>query len=153
MAIQRQLLIKDTNIMFGINTNPLIYTNRDAIENMLAHVLAIDAFEAGRDGAFRGGERVFEPTFGCSLPRLLFQPCTQRTADSLLASILIAVRKWLSGLIDLDPRTTFVNANPSQEEFIVSMQYKVLASAEVIRASISLPVQGSSNLTNAQRNK
>lgn len=69
------------------------------------------------------GERVGQPEFGCDVHRIIFEPITESTADSIETAVRDAVRIWL-------PYITLHNVFVSMDDhntnkILLSMEYSV----------------------------
>ena len=69
------------------------------------------------------GERLGQPTFGCDVNTIIFEPITESTADSIEASVRDAVATWL-------PYITVQNVYVSYDEqdtnkILVQMEYTI----------------------------
>lgn len=70
------------------------------------------------------GERLMDPEFGSSVPSLMFEPITERTAQALQRDVTKALTRW-------EPRISLqrvdVTANPDGNSIILTIQYRIRA--------------------------
>lgn len=90
-----QAIIQELNTNYDYNSNPLIISNIAAINNEIYNILST-----------RPGERPFEPTFGCFLADLIFEPLVPMTAFRIRNEIFGALLKW-------EPRITVIQSQTS----------------------------------------
>jgi len=75
----------DLDYLLRIDTseNPIIVRDEDSISQSIKSILSTYP-----------GERIMLPTFGSTLKRLLFEPMSQFTADTIETEIESAINKW-----------------------------------------------------------
>jgi Bacteriophage baseplate protein W len=75
----------DIDYLLRIDTsqNPIIVKDEDSIRQSIKSILSTYP-----------GERIMLPEFGSTLKRLLFEPMSQSTADTIETEIETAIRRW-----------------------------------------------------------
>ncbi len=75
----------DIDYLLRIDTsqNPIIVTDEDSIRQSIKTILSTYP-----------GERIMLPEFGSTLKRLLFEPMSQFTADTIQTEIESSIRRW-----------------------------------------------------------
>jgi hypothetical protein len=69
------------------------------------------------------GERVGQPTFGCDVNRIIFEPITENTADAIEESVRDAVSIWLPYIAVNNVFVSFDNQDTNK--ITLSMEYSV----------------------------
>jgi len=70
------------------------------------------------------GERVFNPSFGSLLPAILFENLTKETANKLIDSIVVAIKRWEDRVIVLENQVKMV-ANRTSNSIELTIPYVI----------------------------
>lgn len=71
------------------------------------------------------GERIFEPTFGCDLPVVIFEPMTDNGLADITAVIQTAVQAWMPYL---NINTVNVARDEDNNQIVVSVAFTLTSS-------------------------
>ena len=81
------------------------------------------------------GERLFQPTIGCAIRNLLFEPIDAITTLELKDRVIQTIRKHEPRVDNL---IVDVIAYPDQNEYTVNVEYSIVAVGKVDRVSVTL---------------
>lgn len=115
----------DPNLTKSVKTNDVLSSKDDSAVRISIRNLLSTAY----------GERLFQPTVGCAIKNLLFEPIDAITTLELKDRILQTIRNH-------EPRVSNilvdVVAMPDQNEYEVTIEYSIVAVGKTDRISVTL---------------
>lgn len=103
----------DLSTDYGLNTDPLLVPDIQAVNNSLRNLLRCPIGSRGR---------TFRPTYGTYLFHALQEPIDEKTTDAIRASLVQSIEYW-EPRIGLDYANTLVLAVPQLPGYVVKIAY------------------------------
>ncbi len=115
----------DVNSALGLNGKPELLTEAQAIYGSLYNLFMCQI-----------GTRGWQPTYGSDLPKLLWEPIDEMTAQRIRIAILTAVKEW-EPRIELLPGLSRITPNYVHVGYDIYLVYRVKSSGQTVSAEFS----------------
>jgi uncharacterized protein len=81
----------------------------------------------------RPGERVMQPTLGCALLQLVFEPNSPEIAAAVQMTVQASLQQWLSDVVRVDS----LSVNAVDAELAITVSYVVIATGAASQATFT----------------